>query len=222
MENSKEILKYLKRIEIQNQEILKQFEELKETAKDSASKLDDLAIALSSAKEISTFGFPDVWQTVTIKNCPDKDTFTARIAEEKIQIVEEASKVISHSEFFISLDKDLEADLVLVSAMELGFAMEGGYLKSIKQKAKTFGLIPFSTEMAPLLRLYCDKQPIEKINIMMGKPAKLFIEDNGNKFSLAMFCLVDDGVYKSLDIVDGRPDALYRPNEYFLFAKPRK
>ncbi len=222
MENEKKILEYLKKVELQNQEILRQLKEIRESEKDNAGKLDELVIAISLAKEISTFGFPDIWKTITIKSCPDKETFKAQIADEKIQVVEEAGKVIDRGEFSLNLDENLEADLVLVSVRELGFKLEGGHIRSIKKKAKTFGLIPFSLEIAPLLRLYCREQPIEKINIMTGKPAKLFEEDSGDNPDLVMFCLMDDSVYEYLEITDGRQDALYGPDEFFLFAKPRK
>lgn len=221
MENGEEILRYLKKINEQNASIFKRLKNIEEIMNGmSAEQLEKFINSFSGQQfEIPSFGFPDIWKTTVIKSCSDKEAFKAIAAERKIQIIEDAGKVIDHQEFSILLEEDIEADLVLVSVRELGFN-KGTYLNSIKKRAKKEGLVSFASEMAPLLRLCCREQPVEKIVIAMP-PAKIYEEGN-DKPDLVAFCLRDDGEYESLDIDGAHQHAFYGPDEFFLFVKPRK
>ncbi len=219
MDKEEEMLKWLKKISLQNGLLFKHIHEIERNQDDVVSRLEDFMLEFSSPQlEIHNFGFPEIWQTVTIKSCPSKEAFEKELTLQDTQIIDYAKEVISHSGFSIFLEKDLEADLVLVSVRELGFN-KGTYLNSIKKRAKKAGLVTFTSGTAPLLRLYCRQQPVEKIIIAMT-PAKIYEEDSDRADPVA-FCLRDDGEYESLDIDGAHRHTFYEPDEYFLFVKPR-
>lgn len=154
---------------------------------------------------------PPVWRSVMIGRYRGADACRAALAEAGIHASADADALLGRPSVRWS-DRKRVLDLAVASPADLGFS-RGGRWSDIRAAARAarLGLAP--AELGPTLRLAYREQPHgERLVLAMQAPG-------GSDQEPLTFSLDhdDDGLW--LDVHDGHPDVLWRPDDCFVFVR---
>lgn len=113
---------------------------------------------------------------------------------------------------FTAASQEIEVDLVLVSAAELGYK-DGATYRDICQRAKEFGLDRCPAEVGPQLRQQYTDQPLNERLVIAMEPI------TGSSGGLFVFVVVRYDVGLWLYSGDGHPDCFWDGSSRFVFIR---
>lgn len=187
-----------------------------------------------------------VWKTITLGQHKSPSEYRKAIEASGMRLGPGVKELFEHHGFTCA-DEVGRVDLVLLTAAQLGFTKsnkEVGYdnapqLVQIYRKARDLGLALCPAEVGPALRLvFRHQQPFTSINIAMnpftnaGKSPASFSRHKKRwvkygppiayfPYRLVFSLWVDDGG-ASLSSTNVDPDLRCKPEEQFVFLKPRE
>jgi len=157
-----------------------------------------------------------VWKTITIGELTGVNAIRAAIdaAPCPIRMGDWADEVLGRPAFPFRRSK-IDLDLVVVSAVQLGFGERGAALGEIYARALAYGLELCPPEAGPILRLHYLAQPVgEFLHIAMQPVARYSGE-------LVDFTLGNGGAGLLFIGGDARPEVVVPSSNRFVFVKPR-
>lgn len=171
-----------------------------------------LAAVLCPPQKKKTF---KIWKTIMLGTGPIfEEEFCYVLSGSGIKIEEWARKILCSKSFKVTL-KETEVDLVNIATFELGFKKHAT-LAEIYRRAKDRGLELCPAEVGPqLARQYEGQYEGEWILIAMD-PVPL---PGG---ILEIFSVKKDNSRTILCAYGGQPETLWRPEQQWVFVKPRK
>ena len=126
-----------------------------------------------------------------------------------------AEEILARPAFTLASTKT-DVDLVVVSAAELGFAVEPVSLRDIYSRAEKLGLGLAPAEVGPALRLQYFDQPIGEFLHVGMKPITTWQGDS------VIFVVANGGAGLILIGQNGSADTQMHASSNFLFVRPRE
>jgi hypothetical protein len=157
-----------------------------------------------------------IWKTITLGEYQNVDAIRSALDNSPcpIGLGDSVDEALGRPAFPFTKTK-LELDLVVVSAVDLGFPEDGAPSVDIYKRAKAIGLGLCPPELGPALRLiYLDQPRGEFLHIAMPSVALYNHE-------LVDFSLGNDGSRLLIVGGDGRPELVLPGTIRFIFVRPR-
>lgn len=140
--------------------------------------------------------------------------FRRAIKDKGMKFGSSANNILGQPEFIVATE-EIELDLIIVSASELGFK-NGATREKIYDRVKELGLELCPVEVGPQLRLqYADQLTGEWLLIGMEP-----IRDPNS--GLVVFLVAHDGVGLWIDSDVGDLDGVWNADNWWVFVRPRK
>jgi hypothetical protein len=125
--------------------------------------------AIAPSAVVKTGDVLEVWKTITLGKFANSFALRNALDAAGCGIGDLAEEILARPAFTLASSKT-EVDLVVVSAADLGLAVESASLKDIYSRAENLGLGLAPAEVGPELRLQYFNQPTgEFLNIGMGR-----------------------------------------------------
>ena len=156
-----------------------------------------------------------VWKAIKLGDFANSFALRNALDAADCGIGDLAEEILARPAFTLASTKT-DVDLVVVSAAELGFAVEPVSLRDIYSHAEKLGLGLAPAEVGPALRLQYFDQPIGKFLHVGMKPIATWQGDP------LIFVVADGGAGLILIGQNGNADAQMRASSNFLFVRPRE
>jgi hypothetical protein len=156
-----------------------------------------------------------VWKAIKLGDFANSFALRNALDAADCGVGDSAEEILARPAFTLAATKT-DIDLVVVSAAELGFAVEPASLRDIYSRAETLGLSLAPAEVGPALRLQYFDQPVGEFLHVGMKPITTWQGDP------IIFVVANDGAGLILIGQDGSADAQIHASSNFLFVRARE